>query len=136
VNVKQVPGWVLIVEDEILLAVLVEEALATFGFADVRVACSVDAGRSFIANAKPALAILDVNLRGALVFPLAEELQAMGVPIVFSSSSALHDLPRQWREHPFVPKPLTAEGLAAALVTLNLFARSDRVAAGSAREGS
>ena len=54
----------------------------------------------------PGLGILDVNIGGHLVFPLATEMRARQIPIVFSTGRPASELPPEWARHPILRKPL------------------------------
>jgi len=96
---------VLVVEDEFLLALLLEEELVSAG-------CSVVGPFSGLAQAMEAarretfdLAILDINLNGEMVYPLADELSGSGVPFIFMSGYGLSNLPERFRTAPRIAKP-------------------------------
>ena len=114
------PVCILVVEDEVLTAAHIEAMLARLGFSNVECACDLIAAWTFLKTSHPSLAILDINLADTLVFSLAEELQARGVPIVFSSAGVPSELPAPWRDTPFLPKPIDRNALAAALDALGV----------------
>ncbi len=70
------PGRVLIVEDEYLIRLLLEDMLEELGFKVAGVASSVAEGKEQAGTAEIDLAILDVNIDGEQVFPVAEVLRA------------------------------------------------------------
>ena len=78
---------ILIVEDEIFVAIAIEDALVSAGAQILGPAMSVASGLALL-NDSPAIsgAILDVNLVDELVFPLAEYLRDQGVPIIFHTA--------------------------------------------------
>lgn len=80
-------GRVLVVEDDTLIALAVCQDLASLGWDIVGPAGSVEEAKSLLAATPPLpdAAVLDVNLDGALVYPLADLLQSQRVPIVFCS---------------------------------------------------
>src|SRR3954453_5795965 len=80
---------VLVVEDEFLLACSLEDDLTAFGYAVVGPVSSVAAARERIGREAVDAAVLDVNLSGAMVFPLADELVALRIPIIFLSGYGL-----------------------------------------------
>jgi hypothetical protein len=109
-------GPVLIVEDEFLVAIHVEGILQDLGFDEIHWAHSLETAERALAAGPPALAILDINVGPKLVYPFAERLREVCVPFVFSSGGA--ELPQEWAEYPFVPKPLDQDTLAAVLKTV------------------
>lgn len=68
-------------------------------------------------------ALLDVNVAGQEVFPVAEALKARGVPFVFSTGYGEAGLPEHWRGNPTVQKPFTEGAIRDALMkALNIHA--------------
>ncbi len=109
---------VLVVEDESLVAMLLETILGDMGCAPVGPASTVEEGLAIIADAEPLdAALLDVNVAGREVFPVAETLKARGVPFVFSTGYGEGGLPDAWRGHPTVQKPFTEASIREALMT-------------------
>ena len=114
---REYSGGVLVVEDEPLIAMHVAAMLMELGFIDIRFAHSVANGMALLSWTL-ALGILDVNLGGRLVFPLAEALRAKRVPLVFSTGQWPRVLPLEWTDYPLLPKPLEQKALASAIQTL------------------
>jgi DNA-binding response OmpR family regulator len=100
---------VLLVEDETMVSFLIEEMLEQLGAAAVRHAARLDAGLSLVAAKLPAVAILDVNIAGETVFPIAERLQAGGVPFVFITGYGRDGLHGRWTACEVLQKPLTVQ---------------------------
>jgi CheY-like chemotaxis protein len=80
---------VMIVEDEALVALMVEDLLTDFGCQISGSFGAVDEALAYLSDtaAPPALdgAVLDVNIGGTMVFPVAERLRAAGIPFVFAT---------------------------------------------------
>src|SRR5215208_907511 len=80
---------ILVVEDEALVAMLVEDALLDAGAKVVGPAATVDEAMLLIEEAAPdgglAAAVLDLNLDGEAVLPVADRLVALGVPFLFAT---------------------------------------------------
>jgi CheY-like chemotaxis protein len=106
---------ILLVEDETLVAFLLEALLEDLGCRQVRHAASLAQGLAALDAARPDAAILDINLGGQSVFPLAERLEQAGVPIVFASGYGAQGLPSRWAGHPLVDKPYEVAAVTAAL---------------------
>ncbi|HZZ33021.1 MAG TPA: PAS domain S-box protein [Phenylobacterium sp.] len=100
-------GRLLVVEDESLIAMAICQDLATLGWDIVGPAASIDEARRLIEGTSlPDAAVLDVNLAGKLVYPLAEWLQSQSVPFVFCSGyEQLEDNPG-YETWPRVRKPV------------------------------
>ena len=108
---------VLLVEDEALVAMLLETILEDMGCVPVGPAGTVEEGLAMVADPAPLdAALLDVNLAGHQVFPIAEALKARSVPFVFSTGYGESGLPDEWRGHSTVQKPVTESAIRAALM--------------------
>ncbi|WP_339870790.1 response regulator [uncultured Brevundimonas sp.] len=108
---------VLIVEDESLVAMLLETILEDMGCTPVGPAATVEEGLA-MAEAESALdaALLDVNVAGQQIFPVAEVLKARGVPFVFSTGYGEGGLPDAWRGQATIQKPFTEAAIRDALM--------------------
>ena len=108
---------VLIVEDESLVAMLLETILEDMGCVPVGPAATVDEGLQLVGGDEPIdAALLDVNVAGTQVFPIAEALKARGVPFVFSTGYGEGGLPDEWRGQPTLQKPFTESAVRDALM--------------------
>jgi len=108
---------VLLVEDEALVAMLLETILEDMGCIPVGPAATVEDGLAMVADPAPLDgALLDVNIAGRQVFPIAEALKARGVPFVFSTGYGVGGLPDEWRGHATVQKPFTEAAIRNALM--------------------
>lgn len=110
---------VLVVEDNGLLCCVVEEALRDAGcevvgpFGHLR-----EAMQAAAVTQRIDVALLDINVRGELVSPLAHELQARGVPFVVTSAYQARDLPKGLRCALHLRKPYTDTDLLDRLAEL------------------
>ena len=77
---------VLLVEDEMMIAWDIEQTLTHAGMRVLGPASSVSRALRLIGEERPDAAILDLNLRGELVTPVARRLREMGVPFVLSTA--------------------------------------------------
>ena len=108
---------VLVVEDESLVAMLLETILEDMGCVPVGPAATVEEGLQMASEGDPVdAALLDVNVAGKQVFPIAEALKARGVPFVFSTGYGEGGLPDQWRGQPTLQKPFTEAAVRDALM--------------------
>jgi CheY-like chemotaxis protein len=107
---------VLLVEDEIMIALLVEEILAEFGHTVVGPASRIDRALELVASEAIDVAILDVNIDGKEVYPVAEALAARGIPFMFVSGYGT--LPERFRDRPRLTKPFRQRALLELLVEL------------------
>ena len=96
---------VLIVEDEFLLAMSLEDDLVAAGCTPVgpfsNLASAIEATR----REEFDLAILDVNLNGEPIYPLADELLSRRKPFVLVTGYGAASLPERFRDLPRLPKP-------------------------------
>jgi len=106
---------VLVVEDEAIISFMVEDMLSELGAQDVRVAANVANALALIDSKKPDLAVLDVNLGGERAYPVAERLDADGVPFVFTTGYGKSGLDPRWTAKTVVQKPFTVPIMADAL---------------------
>ena len=108
---------VLVVEDESLVAMLLETILEDMGCAPVGPASTVEDGLAMAGDSVQLdAALLDVNVAGQQVFPVAEALRDRGVPFVFSTGYGEGGLPDAWRGHPTIQKPFTERAICEALM--------------------
>jgi DNA-binding response OmpR family regulator len=77
---------VLVVEDEVLIAMELKAALIDGGFRVLGPAASVDHALDLVCEERPHAAVLDFNLVGEKVTPVALQLKALGVPFVLASA--------------------------------------------------
>ncbi|MVA12186.1 response regulator [Agrobacterium vitis] len=110
---------VLVVEDEALVAMMVEDFLADLGCTVVEVAASVPAALGVANNHGVILdgAVLDVNLGGEKVFPVAEALQTRGIPFVFATGYGAAGIDERFSKAQVLSKPYDVRALQAALVS-------------------
>ena len=108
---------VLIVEDESLVAMLLETILEDMGCLAVGPAATVDEGLRMAADETVDAALLDVNVAGRQVFPVAQALKDRGVPFIFSTGYGEGGLPDEWRGQPTLQKPFTEAAVREALMS-------------------
>lgn len=106
---------VLIVEDEALIAMVLEDMLDTLGHLVVSSPATYAEADAAISAGGFDVAILDVNLGREPVFPLAERLQAAGTPIIFATGSHRDSLPAIFAAVPVLEKPYAVSSVESAL---------------------
>ena len=106
---------VFVVEDEFAVLMLMEDMLMELGCELVGTASRMAEAISGAQNSGCDAAVLDVNINGEPIDPVAEVLAARRVPMVFSTGYGRSGLDVRWREHPVLQKPYRVEELAAAL---------------------
>src|SRR5215467_11288021 len=106
---------VLVVEDEIMIRMLLEDMLADLGYGVAASAGGLDEAITLARESDFDVAILDVNLNGHAVYPVAEVLDQRGVPFVFSTGYGERGLPKAFCDRPTLQKPFQLENLDKAL---------------------
>jgi CheY-like chemotaxis protein len=107
---------VLVVEDEFLLALELELLLERHGYRVLGPAATVAEALRLLEGGRPDAALLDVNLKGEMVTPVAEALRARGVPFVLASAYDRPELTAlALAGAPNVGKPTDDRRLLAAL---------------------
>jgi CheY-like chemotaxis protein len=107
---------VLVVEDEPLICLLFEDMLRDFGCEVLGPACDLGSASELAQfGDKIDVAILDVNLCGRPVYPVADILSRRSVPIVFATGLGVNALPQDWQGFCSLEKPMTSDRLADAL---------------------
>lgn len=109
---------VLVVEDESLIAMLVEDGLETLGYEVVGPVGTVDAALRIVEQTPFDLALLDINLGGKQSFPIAEALEARGIPYVFLTGYDRSSLPLAFQHRFGLQKPFRMSALQQALEKL------------------
>ena len=107
---------VLVVEDEWVIAHDIEQAFRKRGAEVAGPVPSVDRARALLAaEADLDGAVLDVNLGGQMVYPLADALAQSGVPFVFATGYGAESIPERYAHVPRCYKPIDADTVARAL---------------------
>jgi CheY-like chemotaxis protein len=101
---------ILIVEDEPLIAMMLEDFLESLGY---RVKASVETVAAAVGGFD--CAILDVNLKGENVWPVADKLRAAGIPFVIASGGHVDPPPPAYAAVPMIEKPYTIDRVTPAL---------------------
>jgi CheY-like chemotaxis protein len=106
---------VLLVEDEIVIALLLEQMLAALGHSVAGPAARLSKAMALASQETIDVAILDVNLDGEEVYPVADILAARGIPFVFVTGYGKQGLRPEYRRRPTLSKPFLARSLSSAL---------------------
>jgi len=113
----------LLVEDQMLIAMDVESMLADNGITKVVTAASSADALRRLKDYSPDIAVLDINLGMTTSAPVAEELMRRNIPFVFATGYGDRSMiPEACRDVPVLPKPYEADALMAAIQ--NLLAKS------------
>jgi CheY-like chemotaxis protein len=110
------PGDVLIVEDDPIIALGFEDMILGFGVKTVRTAGSVARALDMIADRAPEFALLDVGLVREKSFAVAERLEALRIPFVFVTGyGAKEKFPAAFVHKPRLVKPCSSDALEEVL---------------------
>jgi CheY-like chemotaxis protein len=102
---------ILVVEDEALIRMMLVEMVEELGHRVVAEAGSVVDGQSIAQTERYDLAILDINLHGTSVAPVAEAVRGRGLPFFFLSGYGSMGVPSGFEGTPVTLKPCTLETL-------------------------
>lgn len=106
---------VLVVEDEALVSMLVEDMLTDMGCTIVGPAAEIEEALRLAGSAEIDAALLDVNLGGRPIFPVADALKTRGVPFAFASGYGEAGLSEDHRGSTVLQKPFREADLRRVL---------------------
>ena len=106
---------ILIVEDESLVAMMIEDMLTDLGHQVVATSGRMADASKLASDASADLAILDVNLNGEETYPLATSLAARKIPLIFATGYGTSGIRAEWSGVPVLQKPFQSRELAAAI---------------------
>lgn len=109
---------ILIVEDEFLIAMDLHDELSARGHEIVGPVGTIEEAMLLIEQRTPGIAILDINLKGAPSFPVAQTLADRGVPFLFLSGNDASNLPEGFRDRPILAKPINFDVLSSQISAL------------------
>jgi len=107
---------VLLVEDEALVAMMIQECLAEFGYQVVGPICTASEAAAKAKDGPLEAAVLDINLGDGAVYPIADMLAARGVPFIFVTGYDADSVDARFRKIPILQKPIEREMLKKAFV--------------------
>jgi len=107
---------VLVVEDEAAISLLLEDMLLDFGCEVIGPAARLAAALDTVNREQVDLAILDVNVAGEPIYPVAEALAQRSVPFVFSTGYGSAGIKDAYRDRPVLQKPFAQHDLKQKLL--------------------
>ncbi len=107
---------IMVVEDEALVAMVVSDAMVELGYEVVGPFSRPPDAIAAVKNNQIAAAILDINLAGTLVYPVAEELTSRGIPFVFVTGYGVESVDKRYAAIPVLQKPIERETLQRIFV--------------------
>jgi DNA-binding response OmpR family regulator len=109
---------IMLVEDDVLLAMDVSAALSNAGHGIVGPFATVPSALHAAGTNPIDAAILDVDLKGQMSFPVADVLAGANVPFLWLSGSSADVIPHQHRVRPFLSKPFVPAVLLTAIAKI------------------
>ena len=106
---------VLVVEDEMMIAMLIEDMLDEFGCKLVGPATNVPRALELIGKEKVDVAVLDLNLDGKDTYAIADALRQKNVPFIFATGYGSTGMRPEYGDRPVLQKPFQAKDLEIAL---------------------
>ena len=118
------PLKALVVEDESIVAMDIENMLEEMGCVVVASVPRLVKALKLAATLELDLAVLDINIAGEVVYPLAFHLARRGVPFLFTTGYSTASLPPELRDRPLLRKPVALPGLKKAVALARTGIRS------------
>jgi CheY-like chemotaxis protein len=111
---------ILVVEDEMLVAMNIEDMLLELGHEVAGLASRLGPALALARDSRLDAAMLDVNLAGEPSFPVADLLIERGIPFLFATGYGRQGIEERYRDYPMLQKPFRAEELGRALAQICL----------------
>jgi CheY-like chemotaxis protein len=103
---------VFLVEDEVMIRMMVADMLEELGYSVAAEAGEISEALRLVQSTEFDLAILDVNVNGKVITPVAELIKERGRPFIFATGYGSSGLPVEYRDRPALQKPFQLETLA------------------------
>lgn len=110
-------GSVFLVEDETMIRMMVAEMLVDLGYSIAGEAGDVDEALRLVETLDFDIALLDVNVNGKVVTPVAHAIVARKRPFIFATGYGTQGMPEEFRNRPALQKPFQMETLARMIET-------------------
>ena len=109
------PRSVLIVEDESLISMMLEDFLDSLGHQVVGISDTVSDAMTKVEAGGFEVAIIDVNLNGEQIWPVADRLADKGIPYVLATGGHIEPPPPRHARVPVLSKPFTIDAIEPIL---------------------
>jgi DNA-binding response OmpR family regulator len=106
---------VLIVEDETMVSMLIEDMTSDLGAEVVGPAAKIEQAMALALEADFDLAVLDVNLDGLVVYPVADVLRDRGIPFIFLTGYDSSVVPTRYQQNCVLTKPFSHDAFSDAV---------------------
>jgi CheY-like chemotaxis protein len=108
---------VFLVEDEVMIRMMVADMLEELGYRVAAEAGDINEAMRLAQATEFDIAILDVNVNGKVISPVADVIKAKGCPFIFATGYGSSGLPEQYRDRPALQKPFQLETLAQVIAS-------------------
>ena len=108
-------GSVFLVEDEVMIRMMVADMLDELGYSVAAEAGEINEAIKLAQSTEFDIAILDVNVNGKVISPVAELIKARNRPFIFATGYGASGIKAEWSEVPVLQKPFQSSELAAAI---------------------
>lgn len=108
----------LVVEDEAIVAMMIEDALLDLGCNKIYIQANVEDALQKIASTPIDFAVLDVNLGGRLTYPVADLLIARGIQFIFATGYGMDGVGEAYKSVKTIQKPFASQTLQMAIEKL------------------
>ena len=105
----------LLIEDEVMIRMMVADMLEELGYQVVGEAGEISRAIALAQSIEFELAILDVNLNGEVITPVADVIKARKRPLIFATGYGAAGVPDNYRDQPTLQKPFLLEQLAGMI---------------------
>ena len=108
-------GSVFLVEDEVMIRMMVADMLDELGYKVAAEAGEINEAIKLAQSTDFDIAILDVNVNGKVISPVADLIKAKGCPFIFATGYGSSGLPEQYRDRPALQKPFQLDALGKTI---------------------
>ena len=108
-------GSVFLVEDEVMIRMMVADMLEELGYSIAAEAGDISEAIRLAQSTDFDVAILDVNVNGKVISPVADLIKARNRPFIFATGYGSSGLPEEYRDRPSLQKPFQIETLARVI---------------------
>jgi CheY-like chemotaxis protein len=110
-------GSVFLVEDEAMIRMMVADMLEELGYHVAAETGEINEAIRLAAITEFDIAILDVNVNGKVISPVAELIKARNRPFIFATGYGTQGVPESYRDRPALQKPFQIETLAEVIAS-------------------
>jgi len=109
---RRLGGSVFLVEDEVMIRMMVADMLEELGYRVAAEAGEINEALRLAETTDFDFAILDVNVNGKVISPVADLIKARNRPFIFATGYGSSGLPEEYRDRPALQKPFQLDALA------------------------